>query len=356
MTRLHNKLHTKLVGLFTGAAILISATLPLSVHAADEMTFASWGGAYQDGIREAWMKPFTQETGIKITEDTNPVIARIKAMVDTDSVEWDVVTAGGASLMQGAKSGLFEKITPEMVDQSNVLPEARNDYGVPSEIFSTVIGYSTKAFPNGGPKTFADFWDVKKFPGKRTLPDKPDTVLEAALLADGVAPADIYKTLSTPAGMTRALNKIRQIKPYVAMWWSAGAQPVQALGSGEVVMALGWNGRFQAGIDGGLPIAMSWDQSVAQVGYFMIVKGAPNKAQAVKFLNYIVRPDVQARFSKYVAYGPVTPKSIAMIDKSLQGRLPSTPDRLSHAVFMDINWWAAHSLAAGEAYNTAMQQ
>ncbi|WP_410013651.1 ABC transporter substrate-binding protein [Sodalis sp. C49] len=350
------RLRIKLLGAFAAATVVAASALPLNAAAADEMTFASWGGAYQDGIRAAWMKPFTQETGIEVIEDTNPVIARIKAMVDTHKVEWDVVTAGGASLMQGAKSGLFEKITPDMVDESNVLPQARNDYGVPSEIFSTVIGYSTKAFPNGGPKTFSDFWDVKKFPGKRTLPDKPDTVLEAALLADGVAPADVYKTLDTPAGMERALNKIRQIKPYVAMWWSSGAQPVQALGSGEVVMALGWNGRFQAGIDDGLPIAMAWDQSVAQVGYFMIVKDAPNKAQAVKFLNYIIRPEVQARFSQYVAYGPVTPKSIPLIDKSRLGRLPSTPERLANALFMNIDWWAAHSLAAGEAYNTAMQQ
>lgn len=348
--------HVKVPGMLVACSLVFSLALPLSAAAADEMTFASWGGAYQDGIREAWMKPFSKESGIEIIEDTNPVIARIKAMVDIHKVEWDVVTAGGASLMQGAKSGLFEKITPDMVNEENVLPEARNDYGVPSEIFSTVIGYSTKAFPNGGPKTFADFWDVKKFPGKRTLPDKPDTVLEAALLADGVAPADVYKTLDTPAGMKRAMDKIRQIKPDVAIWWSSGAQPVQALSSGEVVMALGWNGRFQAGIDSGLPIAMSWDQSVAQVGYFMIVKDAPNKAEAVKFLNYIIRPEVQARFSQYVAYGPVTPKSIPLIDKARQARLPSTPDRLSNALFMNINWWADHSLAAGEAYNTAMQQ
>ncbi|WP_142501821.1 ABC transporter substrate-binding protein [Klebsiella sp. 2680] len=337
------------------ASVLATMFLTFAASADDEMVFSSWGGAYQDGIREAWIKPFSQETGIKVIEDTNPVIARIQAMVDTHKIEWDVVTAGGSSLMQGAQSGLFEKITPDMVDESNILPEARNDYGIPSEIFSTVIGYSTQAFPHGGPKTFADFWDVKKFPGKRTLPAQPETVLEAALMADGVAPKDVYQVLSTDAGMQRALNKIRQIKPYVTMWWSAGAQPVQALASGEVVMALGWNGRFQAGIDDGRPIAMSWAQSIAQVGYFMIVKGAPNKAEAVKFLNYIVKPEVQARFSQYVAYGPVTPKSIPLINASRIERLPSTPDRLANALFLDITWWAAHSLAAREAYNTAIQ-
>lgn len=339
------------------AAMMLAVLLPVSsmVHA-EEMVFASWGGAYQDAIKKAWITPFADETGIDVLEDTEPEVARIRAMVDTKSVEWDVVTGGGSTLTQGTTYNLFEKITPDMVDQSGVIESARSEYGVPSEIFSTVIGYSKKDFPDGGPKTFADFWDVKKYPGKRALPNKPATVLEAALLADGVKPDDVYGVLSTPEGMERALNKIRQIKPHVSLWWSSGAQPVQALGSGEIVMALGWNGRFQAGLDEGLDIAMSWDQAVAQVGYFMIVKGSPNKDAAVKFLNYIIKPEVQARFSQYVAYGPVTPKSLDLIDKERAERLPSTTERIGKSLFLSDKWWAANTIAAGEKYTALLQE
>ena len=247
--------------------------------------------------------------------------------------------------------------TDDMVDQSHVFPGARSDYGVPSEIFSTLIGYSTKAFPASGPRpaSFADFWDVQKFPGKRSLPDKPATVLEAALLADGVKPGEVYATLSTPAGMERALAKIRALRPNVAVWWSSGAQPVQALGSGDAVMALGWNGRFQAGMDDGLPIAMAWEESVPQVGYFMIVKGAPNKAAAVKFLRFIETPEAQSRFSQYVAYGPTTPEALPLIDAKRLERLPSTAERLKNALFMDVKWWAEHGQEATEKYTAVMQ-
>ncbi|MBS7707583.1 ABC transporter substrate-binding protein [Chelatococcus asaccharovorans] len=337
------------------AAALMAALIPAAAKAADEMVFSSWGGSYQEAIRKAWLEPFAKATGAKIEEDTNPEVAKIKAMVDTNSVAWDVVTAGGGGLMRGVALGLFEPISAEMVDQSDVLDGARNAYGVPSEIFSTLVGYSTKAFPASGPqpKTFADFWDVQKFPGKRTLPDKPETVLEAALLADGVAPGDVYATLSTEAGMKRALDKIRSLKPNVAVWWSSGAQPVQALGSGDVVMALGWNGRFQSGMDSNLPIAMSWDQQIPQVGYFMIPKGAPNKATAVKFLNFIVKPENSAKLSEYVSYGPATKGAWQFIDKARAEKLPSTPERLKNALFLDIKWWAANGAKATEAY-TAM--
>jgi putative spermidine/putrescine transport system substrate-binding protein len=338
----------KMAGAFAAMVLVTGAA-----HAA-ELNFASGGGAYQAAIRDAWLKPFSKETGIKVNEDTDPQVAKIKAMIDTKSVAWDVTSQNAARLARGVKLGVFEKITPEMVDQKNVIPAARNDYGVPTEIFATVIAFSTKAFPAGKPQpsTFADFFDTVKFPGKRTLQDDPSTMLEAALIADGVAEADVYKVLGTPAGVDRAMKKIEKIKPDVAMWWKNGAEPVSALGSGEVVMALGWNGRFQAGMDSGLPIAMGWGNSVAQVGYMALVKGAEHRTEAIKLLNFITVPKNQAEFSKYIAYGPTTELAFPMIDDARKERLPSTPERLKHAVFMDAEFWEKNGPAIVERYNT----
>lgn len=335
------------------AAILTTAAA--SAHA-EELDFSSWGGAYQDGISKAWIAPFMKITGVNVVQDTDPTAARIKAMVQSGAITWDVVTNGGAGLEQGIQQGLFEKLTG-LVDESKAFPQAQSAYGAPSEIFSTLVGFSTKAFPASGPqpKTFADFWDVKRFPGKRALPADPDTVLEAALLADGVPSGQVYATLSTSAGLARAIAKVKALRPNVAVWWANGAQPVQALGSGDVVMALGWNGRFQAGIDDGLPIAMSWGQSVAQVGYFMLLKGAPHRDSALKFLNYIETPEAQSRFSNYVAYGPVTPDAMKLIDAKRAARLPTTPDRIKNALFEDISWWSQHGQDAREAYTGMMQ-
>ncbi len=326
--------------------------------AADELYFASWGGAYQDAIRQAWLTPFSKETGVEVVEDTDPQVSKLKAMQDTKTVAWDVVTENSARLARGIKLGVFEKITPQMVDQQHIIPAARNDYGVPSEIFSTLIGFSLTSYPDGKPqpKNFADFWDIKKFPGKRTLQDEPATVIEAALIADGVKPEDVYKTLDTPEGVDRAMNQIKKIKPYVAKWWKNGAEPVQALASGEVVMALGWNGRFQSGIDSGVKIGMSWDNSIAQVGYFALVKGANNREGALKLLNYIASPEHQAEFSKYIAYGPTTEAAMQYIDPARLERLPSTPQRLQNTLFMNADWWDRNGPAIIERYNQVRAQ
>jgi len=339
--------------------ILAVATALLTGTAqAAELNFASWGGAYQGAIRDAWLKPFASESGIKITEDTDPQVAKIRAMIDTKSVAWDVVTENGARLTRGIKLGVFEKISADMVDQKHVIPGARNDYGVPSEIFSTNVGFSIKAFPAGKPQpsSFADFWNVARFPGKRTLQDDPATVIEAALIADGVAPADVYKVLATPAGVERAMKQIEKIKPYIAMWWKNGAEPVNALASGEVVMALGWNGRFQAGMDSGLPIQMGWGNTVDQVGYFALVKGAPHRTEAIKLLNYIAQAKNQAEFSKYIAYGPTTEAAFPFIDAARMQRLPSTPERMKNTLFLNSDFWEKYGPAISERYNQIRAQ
>ncbi len=354
-----------LAGLATlvGGAVLVgivpaSGLTPAVQARQGQLVFASWGGAYQEAIRKAWIDPFVKETGIEVIEDTGPEIAKIKAMVDTKTVTWDVVTGGGASLVRGSRQGLFERIPAEKVNQDHVYEGARHPYGVPSEIFSTVIGFSTKAFPDGKPqpRSWADFWDVQRFPGKRSFYGRPSTSLEVALIADGVPLPDVYKVLRTPEGVDRAFKKLAELKPHVATWWTNGAAPVQALGSGEVTMAMGWNGRFQAGIDQGLPIRMVWDGAVAQVGYFMVVKGAKNQEAAFRFLNWIVSPKAQAEFHKYVAYGPVTPKAWESIPKEKWDSLPSSPQNLRRSVFQDIEWWVDNEEKVMERWQAFLTQ
>ncbi|MDR3439835.1 ABC transporter substrate-binding protein [Telmatospirillum sp.] len=333
---------------------LCSVAVPVQ---AEDLNFSSWGGSYQDAIRKAWLEPFGKSTGVKIVEDTNPEVAKIKAMIDTNTVEWDVVTENGVRLARGISLGLFEPVG-KMVDVSHVIAGARNDYGVPSEIFSTNLAFSTKAFPDGKPqpKSFKDFWDVEKFPGKRTMQDDPSAMLEAALLADGVPLDKVYSVLSTKEGLDRAFAMVAKIKPHITIFWHNGAQPVQLLGSGEVVMAIGWNGRFQSGIDDGLPIRMSWDQIIANIGYFTIPKKAPHKDTALKFLSYMVGGEPQSRFSNYVAYGPVTEDAWPFIDDKRKERLPSTPERIKNALFVDYAWWGQNADKLTERYTQLLQQ
>ena len=60
----------------------------------------------------------------------------------------------------------------------------------------------------------------------------PFVNMEWALMADGVAPADVYKVLGTDAGVERALKKLDTIKKDV-VWWESGAEGPQLLADGQ---------------------------------------------------------------------------------------------------------------------------
>ncbi|MDR3564058.1 MAG: extracellular solute-binding protein, partial [Negativicutes bacterium] len=218
----------------TMSALLLTVVATSAM--ASDITVVSFGGAGKDVQTEAFYKPFETATGNKVVAgDYNGEMGRIKVMVDTHSVNWDVVQVGGAELASGCESGLFEHLYSAQIGQpANFVPGTFSECGAGVLVWSTAMAYNAdklKVAPTG----WADFWDLKKFPGKRSLHKGAKYTLEIALMADGVPYADIYPMLSTKAGVDRAFKKLDQIKSNI-QWWEAGAQPMQFLASGDVAM------------------------------------------------------------------------------------------------------------------------
>ncbi|MBZ9739819.1 MULTISPECIES: extracellular solute-binding protein [unclassified Mesorhizobium] len=116
----------------------------------------------------------------------------------------------------------------------------------PFDSYGTVMSWNTKTFGENPPKTWAEFWDVAKFPNRRALRANAQDLIEIALLSDGVVPADVYPVLSTPEGLQRAIKRLEAIKPSVSVWWTSGAQSAQLLKDGEADLVVTWNDRLCA--------------------------------------------------------------------------------------------------------------
>ena len=162
------------------------------------------------------------------------------------------------------------------IDVSNHLPGMYSDYCAGADIFSVVAAWNTETYGDNGPRSWADFFDVEKFPGSRAMRAKVDAQLEAALLADGVPMEDIYTVLDSEEGIDRALDKIRSIKPHIAVWWTSGAMHAQLMKDGEVDMTTGWNGRFDVAKLDGAKVAYDWKTGIMDWEGYGIPKGAKN--------------------------------------------------------------------------------
>jgi putative spermidine/putrescine transport system substrate-binding protein len=314
-------------GLLTLAISLVTVTTIAT--AADKLVFVSFGGSFQDAQEKAYVKPFAEKAGLELVSDSGPNVAKIKAMVEAKAVQWDVVQVTEADYLNLLRMNLLEKIDYSVFDKKTldeIDPAYRQEYGVASVLYANGIAYRTDRGRTEHPKNWAEFWDTKKFPGPRALPTGTYAIppWEAALLADGVAPDKLY-----PIDFKRATASLDKIKPSVKVWFNNTAEGIQALVSGEVDYAfVSYARTFQAKSQGA-KVDFEYGQAFLFLDYFVVPKGAPNKAQAMKLLAYVSQPAPSAALMKAMPYNPPNKEAIKLIEPGYAASLPTAPQNLS---------------------------
>ncbi|WP_428982932.1 ABC transporter substrate-binding protein [Pseudohoeflea coraliihabitans] len=298
------------------------------------MVFTSWGGTTQDAQAEAWATPFSEESGIDVLQDGPTDYGKLKAMVEADGVSWDVVDVEGDYAIQAGAQGLLEPLDFTVIDKSSLDPRFVTDHSVGSFYYSFVIGCNEGAVSDC-PETWAELFDTEAFPGKRTFYKwSAPGVIEAALLADGVAPDALY-----PLDLDRAFAKLDTIKDSI-IWWSGGAQSQQLLASAEAAFGSFWNGRLTALADTGVPVKTSWEQNITAADSLVVPKGAKNKEAAMRFIARATSPEGQAQMAAATGYAPINLKSPELMDAGVAATLPD--QQTATQVNADMAYWAEH--------------
>lgn len=353
----------KTKGITLGAFIAASIFNIAPIQAAGPITVVSWGGSYGKAQDAALFTDASKNSGIEIIRESGASMSKTCLQVESNSVSWDLVITGSGGSASAAAKGCLEKIDYDVVDVSNFLPGMYTDYCVGTDVFATVMAWNTDKFGQpgspGAPKTWADFWDVKKFPGSRAYrANSVDGALEPALMADGVPAHKVYEVLSTTEGMQRAIDKIRELKPHIAVFWGSGAQQAQLMKDGEVDMITGWNGRFDNAKKDGAKVGYTYNQAMYDFDCMAMPKGAPNKDIAMKFLAEISKAEYQANLPFYITYGPTNKKAyeITTASKELIESLPSHPKNVPMMLPINLEWYGKHRTEALEMYMEMMSE
>ncbi|MEB0137674.1 MULTISPECIES: ABC transporter substrate-binding protein [unclassified Undibacterium] len=322
-------------------ALLSLALSSCFAHAA-EITVVNFGGANGNAQKAAYVEPFQKASGNKIvTVEYNGEMAKIKAMVEARKVNWDVVEVESGDIGRACEEGLLEKIDIARFGKaSDFLPEALHECGIGAFVWSTVLAYNADKFKTA-PQGWADFWDTKKFPGKRGMRKGARYNLEFALMADGVPTKDVYKVLATKAGVDRAFKKLDALKANI-QWWEAGAQPPQFLVAGDVVMSTAFNGRIDSAQREGKNLKITWSGSIFDLDYWTIPKGSANKETAEKFIAFALSADAQKNYAQKIAYGPVNLQATKMLDAKTLADLPTSPANSKDSIQQNLKFWTDH--------------
>jgi len=302
------------------------------------LVVVSFGGTYQDAQRKCYYAPFEAATGIKIVEDTIATPGKIKAMVDSKNVTWDVCEVPSPSMLTLHGEGYLEDIDYGVVPKEDLLDLAVQPGGVGIFFYSWILAFNTKQYKKDGrfPKSWADFWNVRDFPGPRAIDagNRGIAPLEFALMADGVPPATVY-----PIDVERAWRVLDRIKPAVVKWPTSFAQHMQLLQDGEVVMTTASSNRVVPAMKAGAPVDFVWNQGLLDTTYLAIPKGSKNKAEALKFIAFATQPKPQAELMKLQPGGPVNKKAFEYLTSEESSVLCTYKPNAAQQLVLDPHWW-----------------
>ena len=371
--------------------LLLAISFVVSItSSAFAVTVVSWGGAYTASQKLGYGDPAAAKLGIPVNwVDYSGGLSEIKAQKEAGAITWDIIDVYAMDTINGCDEGLFVEFDfdkdfgpgSDGVKASDDFftggknPLTENPGGMPSKcavgniLYTWNYAYNHDTIGSKKPKTVKDFFNTKKFPGKRGIYNSPTAFLEVALAADGIKPgkggAKIYDALRTEEGVTRAINKVKTLCEDPnggCVFWSAGAKPPELLMSGEVVMATGWNGRFFNAIMDGAPLTQVWDGQGLDYQYMVMVKGGPNDAngKAMKVLREMTSTEGLAGSAKYIAYAPWRKSSIAIMEAGepwfkdgktvMVPHMPTAPANTKSYALMNPEFWADNQDEIGEKW------
>ena len=315
--------------------------------AGEQITVADVGGATGAALRPAFYDPFEKETGIRVVavaHESDPV-TQFKVIVDTGSKLWDVcmVTPDDVARLTAEKNYL-EPLDYANGTGGNFVSGAIKPNWFGFSVYAIVMAYRTDVYKADQPRKWADFWDTAKFPGRRGLYRNPKGVLESALLADGVAPKDLY-----PLDVDRAFRMLDKVRSQVAVWWTSGAQNTQILQSGEVDMSDTWSARAYAAIDSGAPVNIVWN-GLYSIDGWSIPLGTEKLKLAQQFVRFCMNPERQAVYSSQVANGPSNLAAYDHIPAARAKVLPTFPENLKGLTERDFAFWGKNYAAISDRF------
>jgi putative spermidine/putrescine transport system substrate-binding protein len=338
-----------------GAAALAAGAPWIARGAGEQVLVRTSGGSFQAAQDTAIFKPFTAATGIKVI----PVplsTGKLREMLENGRIPVDAQFLVETHQIAVDRAGFLDAIDYDAMRFTNpadIEPAVKKPSMVGAMSLSTVLVYNKEVFAARPPRSWADFWDVRAFPGSRSLPDiKSGFVeLEFALLADGVTPAKLY-----PLDVDRALRSLTRIRRNVTGFWETGTEAMQLMERRDAVLGALWNGRAQDLIDRGAPIALEWNQAKRHNVYWSVLKGAPNGGNAQRFLDFALQPKVQAHLAQLSHYGPTNRQAARHIAPDVAAKLPTAPDHVRASFDEDARWWLANLPRVTERWNAWLSQ
>lgn len=332
----------KLLGLALTALVLAScgkkdgATDAAAPAAEEEKVLNVYN--WSDYIAPDTLAKFEKETGIKVTYDVFDSNEVLETKLVTGNTGYDVVVPSLTFLARQIQAGVFMPLDKAKIPNlANMDPEIQaniakldpgNAHSVNYLWGTTGIGYNVKKIKEiFGDAAPVDSWALVFDPANLAklkecgvyMLDTPSEIIPPVLNFLGEDPNSF-----DPAVIAKAEARLKELRPYITQFHSS--EYINALANGDACVAVGWSGDiFQAATraeeaNNGVEIAYVIPKEGAPMWFDMmaIPKDAKHPNNAHAFINFILRPEIAAEISNYVAYASANKAALANIDAELK--------------------------------------
>jgi spermidine/putrescine-binding protein len=338
-----------LVVLLSGIAAAFSgSTADARPRATNKLVLAGYGGLTAPLQEKHYFEQFEKETGIDVQVLIVPgqQVAGISAQNAAKNIQWDLTIGLAdndmATMLSKGYLAAMPASTRNYIKQ--FVPDVR-PWGVPSKRGAVMIGCNYKLVDKC-PKSPKEFFDTKNFPGPRALPSfQPLVAIALALEADGVKPKDVFPASlkKSEANIKRAIAKLNTIKSSMKGFFSSSTTALQWLNSGEVTIGGFWNGTAQSAYQrpsANVQMGATWNGAVTYSQWDVVYKGAPNEANAWRFIEWLYRhPDNVAKYSEEAISGTSDPRAFAQLSPKVKQWLPSKAKNRPQSVDTNPVWY-----------------
>lgn len=310
------------------------------------------GGIYSKAYGAVFYRPFAKLTGIEVigVQATAEPTAQVRSMVDAGSYIWDMAKLSQAAvlLLTSGDKMYLERHDLESDPTIATIPQQyMSPYAVGTNVYTTLLAYRKDAFKGRkAPQSWADFWNVEEFAGRRSMYKFPYDTIEESLMAAGVPTGKVY-----PCDLDKAFASLSRIKPHVDVWWTTGAQVEQMLGSGEVDMVATWVSRAQSAMAAGAPVEVVWHQNIWGCDSWAILKGTPNADACREFIKFASHPKQQAKLAEFFPAGFTQPAAFDYVKPGFARNSPSYPANIASGLHESALYWKQNRKIVLDRFN-----
>ena len=320
------------IGTIAGLCTVLSVWVPASAEPAKELGVINAGGTYGDAVEECLNKPFEKKYNIQVNVQSPAGLAKLTGMVESGNITAGVIDLETGELERAKAMGLVDGVDWGKVNPFPMYDDAKGPYGFGVSYFSTIMAWRPDA---KAPADWKDFFDVKNFPGMRSLPDYPGYILPFAAMAAGVSRDEIF-----PLDLDKAFEVLNKIKGNV-IWWQSGGQPAQLLQDNEVQYAVSWSGR----VVGNPAVKSTFKDGMLELAWWSIPKGASEPVTEAAFLSLheASDPKTQACVAQRISYTGASTELDPLLPQDRLDEFPTYKGNRDAQFSTNGKWWFDNS-------------